>query len=246
VNKFLKNNILKEDNDYVFINKVSGLLSVPDRFDADIPNLKAMLREHYGEIYVVHRLDRDTSGVIVFAKNEIAHKALSEHWQENKVTKNYIAITANIPPSDLGIIEAPIAEIQSKKGNYAVSNLGKAAVTHYEIKETFGEYALLDIRLETGRTHQIRVHLAYIGCPLVVDPAYGYQDAFYLSSIKKKKINLKKGMVERPLVSRTPLHACHLSFSLSGKDYSVEAPIPKDIKALRYQLEKRYGVKEDI
>ncbi|MEE9374480.1 MAG: RluA family pseudouridine synthase [Saprospiraceae bacterium] len=244
MNKYLKTNILFEDDDFVFINKTPGLLSIPDRFDHDKPNLRSMLKHHYGDIFTVHRLDMDTSGVIVFAKKAEAHALLSAIWQEGMVTKEYIAITVNTPPSTKGIIEGAIREHKTKKGTYVVSNLGKNSITDYTVTQSWEEYALLRLSLLTGRTHQIRVHLAYIGCPLLVDPAYGYQSKFYLSSIKKKKVNIKKGMEEKPLLKRTPLHAAMLKFDLpdnNGKNYQVEADLPKDMKAIKYQLDKRFG-----
>jgi RluA family pseudouridine synthase len=245
VNKYLRTHILLEDDDFIFVNKKAGLLSIPDRFDAEKANLKTMLQNEYGEIFTVHRLDLNTSGIIVFAKNAEAHSDISTIWQENKVHKEYIAITANIPPSETGTIEAPIREHKTKKGTYVVSNLGKECRTDYKVLHSWeNSYALLQMALHSGRTHQIRVHLAYIGCPLVVDPTYGYHSEFYLSSIKKKKVNIKKGMEERPLLSRTPLHASFLKFEIPGQDkYEVRSDYPKDIKAIKYQLDKRYGAK---
>ncbi len=243
MNKYLRTNILLEDDQFVFINKEPGLLSIPDRFDSEKVNLKSMLRQQFGDIYTVHRLDLDTSGVIVFAKNAKAHADLSSLWQENKVHKKYVAITSNIPLSVSGTIDAPLREHKTKRGTYTVSDLGKESKTDYEVVQSWNSsYALLELVLHSGRTHQIRVHLAYIGCPLMVDPTYGYQSKFFLSSIKKKKVNLGKGMTERPLLKRTPLHASLLKFKLpKGKSYEVKSELPKDIKAIKYQLDKRYG-----
>ena len=242
MNKYLRSNIIHEDEELIFVNKTAGILSIPDRYDQNIPNLKSILSDYCQNIFVMHRLDKDTSGITVFAKTEEAHKSISEQWQNNGVEKTYLAITSNIPSSETGTIEAPIQEHQSKKGTYVVSNLGKPSTTHFEVVSTFGEYALLKLKIDTGRTHQIRVHLSYIGCPLLVDPVYGYQSQFFLSSIKKKKMNLKKGMEERPLLSRTPLHASSLQFKLplNNQTYSVKSELPKDIRAIQYQLEKRF------
>ena len=242
MNKYLKTNILSEDDDFVFINKEAGLLSIPDRFDHEKINLKSMLKAAYGEIFTVHRLDLNTSGVMVFAKHAESHAAISALWQNGEVQKKYHALTTNVPSSQAGTIEASIKEHTTKRGTYIVSNLGKESITDFEVIKSWEGYAFLELTLKTGRTHQIRVHLAYIGCPLMVDPTYGYQSEFYLSSIKKKKINLKKGMIEKPLLRRTPLHAFSLSFKESnGKFYQINCPLPKDIKAIKYQLNKRFG-----
>lgn len=246
MNKYLKNNILEEDEDFVFINKEPGLLSIQDRFDPNKPHLKAILKEHYGDILTVHRLDQYTSGVVVYAKHAVAHKTASEIFESRNVIKEYTALTINAPSEQSGTIDEPLREHKTKRGTYIVSDLGKEAVTDYEVIKQWEGYSLLKVKIATGRTHQIRVHLAYIGCPLLVDPVYGYYDKYFLSSIKKKKVNLKKGSVETPLLKRTPLHSTLLSFQnpSTKKVYRVEAPIPKDIKAICYQLDKRYKSSE--
>ena len=192
VNKYLKENILYENADYIFINKKAGLLSIPDRFDANKSHLKRILLTEYPEIFQLHKLDQNTSGVMVFAKNGEALRQCSKLFEARKFTEEYMALCINRPPEDKGIIEQPIKENRAKRGSYLISNLGKAAHTEYEILHEWKSHCLLKLSIKTGRKHQIRVHLAYIGCPLLVDPVYGHYTEYYLSSIKKKKVNVKK------------------------------------------------------
>jgi len=243
--KYLKTNILYEDEYFVFINKESGILSIPDRFDQNKIHLKGLLMSFYPEIYVLHRLDQNTSGLMVFAKTAEAHKIGSEIFESRDIVKEYMALTINCPSQLNGSIVEPIIEHKNKKSTYVVSELGKESHTDYEVQESWGDFAYIKLRIQTGRTHQIRVHLAYIGCPLIVDPVYGYYSEYFLSSIKRKKVNIKKGQFEKPLLTRTPLHASRISFvhPLTQKLYNVECPIPKDIKAVKYQLDKRYNSK---
>lgn len=248
MNKYLKTNILCEDENFIFINKTAGLLSIPDRFNSNRPHLKHILLTEYAEIFPLHRLDQYTSGVMVYAKNADAHKMCSELFEARKITKEYTALCVNRPTEDKGTINAPIAENAAKRGTYAVSDRGKQATMEYEVINTWPNYSLLKLSIKTGRTHQIRVHVAYMGCPLLVDPVYGYYSEYYLSMIKRKKVNIKKGETEKPLLTRTPLHAHLLSFTnpMNGKLLKVQCELPKDIKAMCYQLDKRYGVAAEL
>ncbi len=243
MNKYLKTNTLYEDPNFIFINKTPGLLSISDRFDSKKAHIKGILLTEYEEIFPLHRLDQYTSGVMVFAKNAEAHKKCSELFEARKITKEYAALCLNRPEQDKGIIDTPIAENNTKRGTYTLSDRGKQATTEYEVIGTWPNYSLLKLSIKTGRTHQIRVHLSYKGCPLLVDPVYGYYSEYYLSAIKRKKVNLKKGEKEKPLLTRTPLHATLLSFRnpIDGKILEVRSELPKDIKAVCYQLDKRYG-----
>ena len=234
-----KYSILFENDDYVIINKPAGLLVIPDRYDALKPCLIKMLNERYEEVYVVHRIDMDTSGVICFALNAAAHKHASMLFEENKVDKTYLAICSSIPTPENGSIDTPIKASESVKGKMAVHAKGKQSLTHYETIEKLGSFGLLKIKLETGRTHQIRVHLSSISCPLIVDKKYGNSEAFFLSHIKGRKYNRKKEVSERPLMSRHSLHASKISFKDSkGQLICAEADYPKDFKAVINQLRK--------
>jgi 23S rRNA pseudouridine955/2504/2580 synthase/23S rRNA pseudouridine1911/1915/1917 synthase len=236
-----KTEILEEDEHFVAVNKPSGLLSVPAR-EGDEISLKNILADKYGQIWTVHRLDKDTSGVIVFAKNEQTHKYLSGLFEGRDVEKYYTGIVHGVPPAENGSIDAPIAEHPVKKGMMVTNKKGKPALTDYEVVETFGTFSLMRFRIYTGRTHQIRVHMKHIGHPIVCDTVYGNGEPVLLSSIKKKFNLSKNEEEERPLFNRLALHAEKLIFRDQQKNlHTVEAPVPKDIRAFLQQLRKWKG-----
>lgn len=122
---------------------------------------------------IVHRIDKDTSGLLMIAKNDKAHNALAAELKDKKSLRKYVAIVHGNIPNDRGVIEAPIGRSEKDRKKQAVTAKGKPAVTHFKVLERFGNYTLVELTLETGRTHQIRVHMAYIGHPVAGDPLYG-------------------------------------------------------------------------
>jgi 23S rRNA pseudouridine1911/1915/1917 synthase len=229
--------ILVENDDFIALNKPAGLLSVPDRMQST-PSLKDLLIEKYGVIFTVHRLDRETSGVIVFAKNAEAHQHLSLIFQERLVEKTYYGIVWGVPASPSGTIDLPMLEHPAKNGTMIVHRKGKTASTCYEVMENFGKYAFVKFDLFTGRTHQIRVHMKETGHPIVCDPLYGDGKPVLVSSLKKN-YNHSGFDEEIPILGRLGLHAAKLSFSdQSGKVFTIEAGMPKDLRALLSQLKK--------
>ncbi len=236
----MKIEVLYEDNDLLIVNKPAGLLVIPDRFDQDLPSLNKLLEAQRNEkIWVVHRLDRDTSGAICFAKNEDTHKYLSKLFQEHQVEKYYVGLVNGHVINESDRIEAPIAEHPSKKGRMVVAKKGKEAITEYTILKQWPLYSYLQLRIYTGRTHQIRVHMQSIGHAIVADELYGDGQPFLLSAIKKKYKLSTKYEQEKPLLARLGLHASKLSFKKeNGETITVEAPVPKDITACVKQLDK--------
>ena len=232
--------ILFENDDLVAVNKPSGVLSVPDRFDASLPSLKGMLREQYGEIFVVHRLDRETSGVILFAKTAETHKYLSELFEHRDVEKEYLGLVLGTPAASEGTIDEPLAPDPRNPGRMWVHAKGKHAVTHYKVLEAFGPWALVSFTIETGRTHQIRVHLQQLGHTLVGDVLYGDGKPLLLSQIKKKKFKLSRELEEeRPLLNRLALHAHRIRLKdMHGQEILVEAPLQRDMEVTLKQLRK--------
>jgi 23S rRNA pseudouridine1911/1915/1917 synthase len=231
--------LIFENDDFVALNKPSGLLSIPDREGKEV-SLKDMLQEKYGKIFTVHRIDRDTSGLIVFAKNEETHKHLSRQFEERQTEKIYVGLVMGSPASKKGSINAPIAENTVKRGMMIIHQRGKESLTDYEVMDDFGIYSWLQFRIHTGRTHQIRVHMKDMGHPIVVDDLYGDGKPVLLSSIKSKFKLSKNEEEERPLLKRLALHAWKLKFTdTQGKVFELEAAVPKDIRATLQQLEKR-------
>jgi 23S rRNA pseudouridine1911/1915/1917 synthase len=230
--------IIFENEYFVAINKPAGTLSIPDR-EGKEPSLKTILKAKYGNIFTVHRLDRDTSGVIVFAKDEETHKFLSKSFEERSVEKFYAGIVQGTPAEAKGSIDLPIMEHQAKPGTMTVNKHGKASLTDYEVLETAGPYSLVQFRLHTGRTHQIRVHMQALGHPLACDELYGDGRPVKLSSFKRHFKLSKADEQERPILSRLALHSQLLHFQdAQGEYHTLEAPLPKDMRALLQQLKK--------
>jgi 23S rRNA pseudouridine955/2504/2580 synthase/23S rRNA pseudouridine1911/1915/1917 synthase len=235
----IKDLIVFEDDQLIALNKPSGLLSIPDREGKDI-SLKKMLQEKYPAIFTVHRLDKDTSGLIVFAKNDIAHKHLSMQFEARQTKKIYNGLVIGSPTNEQGTIESPIAEHPAKNGLMIINRKGKEAVTDYQVLETFGIYSWMQFRIHTGRTHQIRIHMKELGHPIVCDELYGDGKPLLLSSIKNKFKLSKKEEEERPILNRLALHAYQLSFStVNGEKKELQADVPKDMRATLQQLAKR-------
>jgi 23S rRNA pseudouridine1911/1915/1917 synthase len=230
--------IIAENDHFIVINKPPGLLSIPDREGKEI-SLKEILQQKYGQIFTVHRLDRETSGIIVFAKDPETHKFLSQAFEERTVEKYYQGIVNGTLPEKQKTIDAPIAENTVKRGVMIIHQRGKPAITDYEVLEDFGKFSLLQFRIHTGRTHQIRVHMQYVGHPLVCDELYGDGLPVKISSFKRNYKLSKNEEEERPILARTGLHAQRLRFTdMEGKEYDLQAEMPKDMRALLQQLRK--------
>lgn len=173
--------IIYEDQDVAVINKPQGMVVHPSAGHSSGTLVNALLY-HIKDLStingivrpgIVHRIDMDTSGLLMIAKNDQAHQALASELKDKKSLRKYLAIVHGNLPNDRGVIEAPIGRSEKDRKKQAVTAKGKPAVTHFKVLERFGSYTLVELRLETGRTHQIRVHMAYIGHPLAGDPLYG-------------------------------------------------------------------------
>ena len=230
--------ILAETDDYIAINKPAGMLSIPDREQSE-PSLKDILVARYGHIYTVHRLDKETSGVIVFAKNEISHKFLSQQFELRSTEKFYNGLVMGKVYDAEGVIDEPLGEHPAKKGMMTVIRKGKPSITGFRLLQSFAAFSWMEFRILTGRTHQIRVHMKHYGHPIVCDPLYGDGQPLFLSSIKKKFKLGKDVLEEKPLLNRLALHARELRFMYRDrKQVILEAPLPKDLRAVMNQLEK--------
>jgi len=238
--KKAKLEILHDDPEFVIVNKAPGMLSIPDRFVKEIPNILKSLHQIHEKVFVVHRLDKETSGVICYAKTEEAHKNLNKQFLDRTVDKHYRAIVEGTPYPASGEIDLAIIESTVTRGKMIVKKTGKPSLTLFETLEFFKHYSLVDANIKTGRMHQVRIHFSAIGHPLAVDPLYGRQSEVFLSKIKKKKFNLQKNVEERPLMARTTLHAQSLAFDhpVTGERLTFEAEPPKDFRAFLNQLRK--------
>ena len=227
-----------ENEGFLAINKPAGTLSIPDR-EGKEPSLKSWLRERYGNIFTVHRLDRETSGVIVFAKDETTHKFLSGIFEDRQVEKIYQGIAQGTLPQPQGSIDQPIMEHPTKPGTMVVNRRGKASLTDYNVQEELGPYSLVQFRIHTGRTHQIRVHMQSLGHPIACDDLYGDGRPVLLSSIKRNFKLSRSEEQERPILARLGLHSQTLRFTdAAGTLHTLEADMPKDMRALLQQLKK--------
>jgi len=232
--------IIYEDNDIIVVNKPANFLSTSDRFDKEKPNVVTHLRERYEEVFTVHRLDKETSGILCFARTSAAHKDLSQQFQDRKVKQLYWVIIQGILIPTEGSIDKAIAPHPVIQGKVIVTNKGKKSLTHYKVVEQFKNFCLVEADIKTGRTRQIRVHFESIGFPLAVDKIYGSYSAFNLSQIKFKGFNLGKDQEERPLMTRTSLHSYQLDIIHPSTKESTTflAPPPKDFRAVLKQLQK--------
>jgi 23S rRNA pseudouridine1911/1915/1917 synthase len=240
--------VLKDTSDYIAVDKPSGLLVIPGRppepegsgtlVQQNSPDDKLTLQELVeksisSKAWVVHRIDRGTSGVVLFAKNAQAHSYLCKQFEERLITKKYIALVSGRIAEDDGIINAPLVVTGAKV--YTGSN-GKESETQYKVIERFRDFSLIEAFPKTGRRHQIRVHMASMGHPLAVDADYGSRDGLYLSEFKKK---YKSHGIEKPLLGRLSLHAHELEFKLSdGTTEHIIAPLPDDFEIALKQLRK--------
>jgi 23S rRNA pseudouridine1911/1915/1917 synthase len=217
--------ILHEDDDVLVVNKPAGLVVHPGSGNWAGTMLNALLHhapalEQLARAGIVHRLDKDTSGLLVVAKNEPAQLALVRQLQARTVKRTYLAL-ARGKIATPGKVDAPIGRHPVHRTRMAVVAGGKPSITHYRVRESFAAHTLLECDLETGRTHQIRVHLASIGHPLEGDPVYA-----------------KRG--EGVSFARQALHAWKLAFvhPRSAASLSFEAPVPADLRALLESLRR--------
>ena len=236
-----KASIIFEDDDLLVVNKPPFLLSIPDRWKKEKPNVLDQMRAHCQAPFTVHRLDKETSGILILAKNADAHKNLSQQFEKRTVDKKYLALVEDASLPEQGSISGSIAPHPVKKGRMIISNKGKISLTEYRTLEKFNHFTLAEATIKTGRMHQIRVHFQSIGYPLAIDSVYGNRDQISFTDIKKSKKNLgKSNEPPRPLMSRITLHAWKLQLThpTTKKIINFTAPLPKDFRALLNQLRK--------
>ena len=221
--------IIYEDEDILVVNKPKGMVVHPGNGNLDGTLVNAVLNHCKGNLSgiggeirpgIVHRLDKDTSGLIVIAKNDKAHINLSKQIQDRKVKKIYTALVRGIIPEDTATIDMPIGRSNIDRKKMAVRKDGKVAITHIKVIERYEKYTLIRVKIDTGRTHQIRVHMAEIGYPVVGDEVY---------SNGKNEFNVHGQM----------LHSTSLDFvhPITGKQMHFEAPLPKYFQDILNKLD---------
>ncbi|WP_407643497.1 RluA family pseudouridine synthase [Cohnella endophytica] len=215
--------VVFEDSDVIVINKPRGMVVHPAAGHPSGTVVNALLH-HCKDLSgingvmrpgIVHRIDKDTSGLLMVAKNDLAHTSLAEQLKEHTVTRKYSALVYGVMQHDKGTIDAPIGRANHDRKLYVVTEKNsKHAITHFAVTERFDEYTLLELKLQTGRTHQIRVHMKYIGFPLVGDPVYGGKSGRTLG------------------MNGQALHAGILGFvhPRSGEYMEFTVPIPEDME----------------
>ncbi|HOY03841.1 MAG TPA: RluA family pseudouridine synthase [Saprospiraceae bacterium] len=236
----MKYELLHEDEHLLVVNKPAGLLTIPDRA-GNKDSLLGALEKRYGKVFVVHRLDRETSGILCFARSAEAHRNLSMQFEHHTADKFYYALIDGELHHEEGEIDKPIGEHPVIPGKMAIVKNGKASLTFYRVTERFPRFTLAEVLIKTGRTHQIRVHFQSIGYSLAVDALYGRRPAFYLSEIKGKSYKSgKHSEEERPLMERTSLHAARLRLDhpATGERVEFQTELPKDFAAVLNQLRK--------
>ncbi len=227
------NLILFENEDYLVINKPPYLSSLDDRHEAQ--NILDLAKAHTPDSQLCHRLDKETSGCLVIAKNPAAYRHLAMQFESRKVNKVYHAVVEGIKEFSDELVDRNL--LANNKGIAKVSKEGKPAQTVFNTLKTYYAHTLVECKPITGRLHQIRVHLAYLKSPICGDILYG-GNHLYLSSIKRR-FNLKKETEELPIMQRVSLHAYSIGFEgIDGVEIAVNAPYPKDFKVLVNQLEK--------
>jgi len=211
--------IVYEDEDLILLNKKGDMVVHPSyaHYKDSLSNALAGYYKKTGQEHVMRvigRLDRETSGLIIFAKNRHSASILSRKNENMSRRKEYLALCSGILETKEGTVDAPIERIPGQRMIREVRDDGKRAITHYKVEKEFQDFSLVRLKLDTGRTHQIRVHMSYIGHPLLGDNLYG------------KEIEDNKGL------TRAALHACHLEFEqpITGEKLSFEAQLPEDMQ----------------
>ena len=257
---------LFEDDHLLVVNKPPGWNThAPSPFAGEgIYDWLRHREPRWAKLAIIHRLDKETSGVLLFALNRAAQQHVSQQFQNNTVAKEYLALVRGRPGEREGEVDAPLAVHPTNPKRMAVAKHGgRPARTGWRVEETFRGFALIRCFPKTGKTHQIRVHLAHIGLPLAIDPLYGgsadgrggasagggggrggraaARDGIFLSQFKRD-YRPTRGEKERPLISRLTLHAEKLTFTdVAGERVEIVCPAPKDLRATLNQMRRHAG-----
>ncbi len=210
--------VIHEDEHLIVVDKPSGQLVIPGRGESEGETLVAQVTRHLGKkTFILHRIDRETSGLVAFAKDAETHRTLNILWESREVHKTYLALVKGEMAQKEGLIDHPLKEFGS--GRMGVDIKGRSSRTRYKVKETYSGATLLEVDLETGRRHQIRVHLYHLGNPVMGDPLYGQ---------------------ERPVggAPRLMLHAHQIQIPYQGQTLNLTSQLPADFQSVLQSLKK--------
>jgi 23S rRNA pseudouridine955/2504/2580 synthase len=231
--------IIFENDNYLIINKPPFVPSLDERTADKSLSILRLAREQFGDVQLCHRLDKETSGALVIAKNPEAYRNLAMQFEHREVQKDYHAVVNGVHDFDSISVFLPIATLKDGTAVRIDRAKGKIAETVFFTLKKYHHHTLVRCVPITGRMHQIRVHLQCLKAPIVCDPTYG-GDYIFLSEIKRK-FNLKSDTEELPLIKRVALHAHSISFQgVDGQVISVTAPYPNDFNVLVEKLDKFY------
>jgi len=223
--------ILWSDKDFLVIDKPAGMLALPDGYDPSVPHVKSVLSPQNGPLWIVHRLDRYTSGVMVLARSAEIHRQMNTQFQDRKVEKAYHALVIGSPEWDRKFVELPL-KINTGRRHRTVVDLskGKPSATQLTVHERYKDYSLIKAVPETGRRHQIRAHLSSEGYPIACDNLYGNQIEIHRSEIDP---NFQAGTLPgEPVLKRPGLHASSIKFfhPLDGQKRVFDSPLASDMQ----------------
>jgi 23S rRNA pseudouridine1911/1915/1917 synthase len=229
--------IVFEDEHLLVVDKPAGLVVHPAAGNLDGTLVNALLHHCAGKLSgiggvarpgIVHRIDKDTSGLLVVAKTDVAHEGLARQFAAHSIDRRYLAIVNGVPNASAGVVDAPLARSPTNRKKIAIveGSRGKRAVTHWKRLEVLRDAALVECRLETGRTHQVRVHMASLGHPLLGDPVYGRSGKSHGKLLKELEFH------------RQALHAAELGFThpVTKRGLSFSSPMPPDMQELKLAL----------
>lgn len=236
-NLVFKDLIIFENDNYLIINKPPFISSLPERTGDKSQSILKMAKEHYDDVQLCHRLDKETSGALVLAKNSEAYRNVALQFEHREIKKEYHAVVNGVHDFESISVFLPISPLKDKTAVKIDRTNGKIAETIFFTEKVYHNHSLLRCFPITGRMHQIRVHLMCLNAPIVCDPTYK-GEYIYLSQIKRK-FNLKMETDELPLIKRVALHARKISFQdLNEEVIEAKAPYPKDFEVLIKQLDK--------
>ena len=224
--------ILYEDNELLCINKPAGLLSIRDGYDPLLPYVTSLLSPLFGRLWVVHRLDRDTSGTLLLARTPQAHRSLNISFENRQVHKSYHAIIHGVPKEVESVVDLPLKVDGDHQHRTIVNHAsGKPAQTRLHVLRSSGDFSLIEAQPLTGYTHQIRAHLLAIGFPILLDPLYSL-------NLQNANSNLTSNEFVKLVISRLALHACALEFfhPATGLSMKITAHYPVDFEAALIKL----------